>query len=460
MIKLYNENKKSSIDNITYTCCKNKNYPFVINISESVASFNRIFFLPKMKVLFLQLAIISLIILMFSIISFAQSPNLGTSVNFAVFTTKGALNNTGTSHIIGNIGTNEGDMSGIELPTIVDGNIQWLNLITAQCAIDVQAAYNELFLRTSTVVDHLPAFGSGEILFPGVYSIGEAGSVAGSLTLDAEGKPDAIFIFQFEGAFTAGSSSIISLINGASACNVFWIAEGAMSMEALSEMKGTFIANNGAISLGTGGKLEGRMLSTLGEASVNNVLITLPICLIPLPIDLLSFTGYCDKQYIVLQWSTVTETNNSYFTVERSSNGINWKIAGTVAGAGNSSSLLKYELTDIELYERTSFYRLKQTDLDGNYKYGSIICIDKCEDIEFGRLSVYPNPTQGKFELLFDGNTNEIKSIEIFNSQGQKVYSSIGFKSMIDLSNKVSGSYFMRVQQNLKIINLRIILLR
>jgi len=426
--------------------------------TKPIVSRHPILYIPKWKVQLLQFIAAAIIAFLSPTNTFAQLPNLGTAENFVVFTTIGALSNTGVSNITGDIGTNDGAMAGFGAPTVVNGNIAWANSVAAQCAIDVQAAYNELFNTPATVVNHAPAFGAGETLAPGVYAIGAAGSVGGNLTLDAAGNPDAIFIFQFGGAFTVGASSRIILSNGATACNIFWIAEGAIAMAALADVKGTFIANNGAISLGAGGILEGRMLSTAGEAYVYDVLITPPSCFVIYPIDLLSFTGYCDKQNIILQWSTASETNNSYFTVERSVDGINWQVAGTVAGAGNSSSQLYYTLVDTTRNEGTSYYQLKQTDFNGNGKGGTITCIYKCSGIGTEHLTIYPNPTRGKFELLLNGDKNKINSIDIFNSKGRKVLSSIGFQSMFDLSGHVSGVYFILVRQNSKTISLKLVL--
>ncbi len=418
------------------------------------------FILHPIKINFqsLPFTFATLIALIFPSITFAQLPNLGTSIDFAVFTTIGALGNTGTSYITGDIGTNDGATAGFGAPTIVSGNIESINGATAQCAIDIQTAYNELFDITPTVVNHAPSFGSGETVSAGVYAITQAGSINGDLTLDAKGNPNAIFIFKFNGAIIIGASSKINLINGASSCNVFWIAEGAISMAALTDMKGTFIASNGAISIGAGGKLEGRMLSTAGEAFVCDGLITIPICTTILPIDLLSFNGHCDNQNTVLQWSTASETNNSYFTVERSTNGINWQIVGTIIGAGNSSYQLNYTLTDIIINEGASYYRLKQTDFNGNYKYGVAIFVHKCTNNGIKYFTIFPNPTKSKFELLFDGNTSEVNTIDIFNSQGQNVYKSIGFQSMFDLLNNASGLYYMCINQNSKITRLKFIL--
>ena len=388
-----------------------------------------------MKVYFQQFIFAILLAILFPFAISAQLPNLGTAMNFAVFTTIGALNNIQTSNITGDVGTNNGGTSGFTAPTVVNGNIESLNAATAQCAIDVQNAYNEIFLINPTVVDHSPSFGSNEILQDGVYFINQAGSLAGILTLDAAGDSSAIFIFQFGGAFTTSPSSIVNLINGASSCNVFWIAEGAINMADLTEMKGSLISNNGAISLGEGGILEGRMLTTCGEASVNNVLINIPICntAVVLTVDLFSFDASCDMQNVVLKWKTLTEINNNYFSVERSTNGNNWCVVGKVDGAGNSFSILNYTLIDLVQAEEITYYRLKQTDFDGNFQYEDIISVHKCKVNGADPFTIVPNPSKGKFELLFSENSNEINSIDIFNSQGYKVYSSINVQSIIDL---------------------------
>lgn len=436
------KNEDRITDRVKSDDCENttNNHHFKINDIESGISIHHILHPPKVKIQLPRFIIATLIALVFPLISFAQLPTLGTAENFAIFTTIGALDNTGTSNITGDIGTDNGAIAGFGAPTVVNGTINSGNAVTVQCALDVQAAYNEIFGYIPTVVGHAPAFGSGETLLVGIYFIAAAGSVAGNLTLDAAGDPNAIFIFQFGGEFTTGASTTINLINGALACNVFWIAEGAMSMAAITDMKGTLISNNGAVSMGAGGTLEGRMLSTAGAASVYDVSITTPTCAI-LPISLLSFTGYCDKQNIVLQWSTATEINNDYFTIERSPDQKKWDIVGTVAGARDLSSPFNYMLTDMAHHEGTTYYRLKETDFSGNYKYEDIIDINKCEDNEADHFTIYPNPSEGKFKLLFNGNTSEINSINIFDAKGRNIYSSIVFQSAIDLSDNVPGLY-------------------
>jgi len=192
--------------------------------------------------------------------------NLGTAGSFALFTSSGAIGNSGSSVLTGNIGSDLGAITGFGTATVT-GSFYTADAVTAQAKIDLQTAYNQLISIPITNSIHAPAFGGGEILTKGVYYIGAAGSVGGNLTLDAQGDTSAVFIFRFNGAFTTGANAKVCLINRALPCKVFWVVEGAVAMAASTTMKGTLIANNGAISMATGGYLQGRMLSTTGAVA-------------------------------------------------------------------------------------------------------------------------------------------------------------------------------------------------
>ncbi|HXB45763.1 MAG TPA: ice-binding family protein [Puia sp.] len=395
-------------------------------------------------------------LLLFPNLSFEQAPSLGAASNFVLFTVVGAVGNTGVSNVAGNVGSNSGAITGFGAPSTMSGNIDSGNALTAQCSTDLVAAYNQLYNTAPTSTTHTPTFGSGETLIAGVYSIAAAGSVGGDLTLDAQGDPNAVFIFKFGGAFTTGATSTIHLLNGASACNVFWGAEGAISMAAGTTMSGTLIANNGAISMGAGGVLDGRMFSTTGAASIYGVSMPISNCFI-LPIDLLSFTVACNNHNAVLKWSTATETNNNYFTGEQSADGIEWQVVGTVAAASNSTSLHSYSLTDNIPGNAISYYRLKQTDFNGDYKYGIVAHMEGCRADAQEHLGLYPNPSTGKFTVSFTGDRDKVYSTEIFDSLGQKVYGSMGYQPMLDLSDKKPGVYFVEVHLYSKITIMKII---
>lgn len=254
---------------------------------------------------------------------------LGSVGGFVQFTSTGAVGNTGISNLIGDIGSDAGAISGFGTSSVT-GSSYNADSVTAQAKIDLQTAYLQLSSIPVTDASHAPAFGGGEVLTTGVYLISGAGSLAGNLTLDAEGDPDAVFIFRFGGALTTGAASEIILANEASSCNIFWVAEGAISMAAATIMKGTLIANNAANSMAAGGELEGRMLSTTGAIAIDQINASKVVSChcpppVPLPIVLLSFTGTCEENKISLEWVTASENNNDYFSIEKSIDGINWE---------------------------------------------------------------------------------------------------------------------------------------
>jgi Ice-binding-like len=148
-------------------------------------------------------------------------------------------------------------------------------LSNSQLVADLQTAYNTLKGLPVTNATHTPAYGN-ETLPPGVYALAGAISTAGTIILDGGGDSNAVFVFRTDGAFAAGANTIITLANGASACNVFWIAEGALSVGAASEFKGTCISHAGAISVGGGSTLIGRVFSFMGAATFGPGTITIP----------------------------------------------------------------------------------------------------------------------------------------------------------------------------------------
>ena len=148
--------------------------------------------------------------------------------------------------------------------------------ITQQGVSDIQAVYNKLMIIPTTNSTHAPVFGNGEVLNSGVFSTGAATSVSGTLVLDAQGNPNAIFIFKVGGAFTSSAGSEVVLVNAASACNVFWIAEGAVALASATRMKGTLLGNNGAVGMAAGCQLIGRLFSTMGAVTTDGSSVSIP----------------------------------------------------------------------------------------------------------------------------------------------------------------------------------------
>jgi hypothetical protein len=217
--------------------------------------------------------ILASLLLLVPVLNYAQAPPLGTAANFVLFSTNGAVSNSGISQLTGNVGTNNGSSTAFGN---VNGGMHDGDGTSAQCASDLLIAYNQL---NSTVPTFFPAplLGNGDTLVAGVYSISSATTINLALTLNANGDANAVFIFQIQGPLSTNANSKIKLINGAMACNVFWKVEGLVSMASGTSMKGTIIANNAAINMNTGDTLEGRALSTAGAVIVDGILAYTPI---------------------------------------------------------------------------------------------------------------------------------------------------------------------------------------
>ena len=204
---------------------------------------------------------------------YSQAPTLGTAANFVLFSTNGAVSNSGISQITGNVGTNNGSSTAFGN---VNGVMHDGDAASIQCAADLLIAYNQLNNTIPNLFPATPTLGNGDTLTAGVYSISGSATLNLNLTLDAQGNPDTVFIFQIGGAFSTNAGSKIKLINGALACNVFWKVEGKVSMASGTTMRGTIIANNAEIEMNTGDTLEGRALTTAGAITIDGVLAYLP----------------------------------------------------------------------------------------------------------------------------------------------------------------------------------------
>jgi len=183
----------------------------------------------------------------------------------------------------------------------------------------------------------------------------------------------------------------------------------------------------------------------------------LDICPVLLPIELLDFNVYpIEDEYVKLEWQTISEINNDFFTIERSIDGINWKELAKINGAGNSSSLLNYNLIDDKPLSGLSYYRLKQTDFNGKSEYFQIKSVT-VKGVKNAQIEIYPNPANNQVTLL--GNETELTQFKIYNTLGQDVtkFTSIIEKNkqklVIDLSTLSAGSYYIKTKNNANILH-------
>lgn len=137
-----------------------------------------------------------------------------------------------------------------------------------------------------------------------------------------------------------------------------------------------------------------------------------------LPVLLLSYDVRLQNNKALVTWATTTETNNSYFTIERSSNGIDFVAIGTVNGAGNSSIVNNYSFDDVNPLLGVSYYRLVQTDFDNNKEYLRIkkIINNKGKDFEVRVIS----PGNGMLTMQINSSNQSVYQLRVFDMSGRE----------------------------------------
>lgn len=182
----------------------------------------------------------------------------------------------------------------------------------------------------------------------------------------------------------------------------------------------------------------------------------------PLPIELLSFSAnYNSGNVVDLKWSTATETNNDYFTIERSKDGVFFTELNVIDGAGNSTTTLNYSSVDGSPLSNISYYRLKQTDFNGNYSYSQIVSVEKNEN-HFEIVSAHYTESQNQLTVYFNCNNNCKINFELYDLIGRKIYSCsenrLGENSEIVIpTDKISeGVYLIKAFNGNKLISKKV----
>jgi hypothetical protein len=222
--------------------------------------------------------------------SAAQAPvNLGTAASFAVLAGTTVTNTNTPTTINGNLGVDPGSAVTGFPPGTVNGTQHDADPVALQAQSDLTTAYNDAASRTPAA--SVPADLSGETLVPGVYKNATALGLTGTVTLNAEGNPDAVFIFQAGSSLITGSGSHVALTGGAQACNVFWQVGSSATLGTNTTFVGNILAQQ-SITVTTGASIDGRALARTGAVTLDDNTITAANCAttspIPLPTGILS----------------------------------------------------------------------------------------------------------------------------------------------------------------------------
>ncbi len=172
----------------------------------------------------------------------------------------------------------------------------------------------------------------------------------------------------------------------------------------------------------------------------------------PVPVELLDFRGEAKGEINALSWTTATEINNRHFEVQRSINGSDFETIGIVEGNGNSSVEIDYAFDDTKP-AAVSYYRLKQVDFDGAFEYSDVIKISrKVRGLSLS--SVYPSPTRGNTNIVFNTEKSMDLTISIIDVTGRVLgqYSISAYEGTnqteLDLSAYSNGMYMIVLESS------------
>ncbi len=215
--------------------------------------------------------------------------------------------------------------------------------------------------------------------------------------------------------------------------------------------------NNSTTGTASSGSITANGISSFSPFSFGTVDSTTNV----LPVSLIYFNITKEGGFARINWTTASEDNNDYFSIERTSDMKNIEEIERVKGAGNSNSAINYSILDTKPSSGISYYRIVQYDFDGSRKAYNwkAISFDNSENAE---ISIYPNPIKNNILNLNIVNIKGTASIEIFDISGQSVY-----KKRVNITNAAyyksininlnSGIYFLRISNGVSSIVRRFI---
>lgn len=208
--------------------------------------------------------------------SMAAEPtvNLGSTASFAILAGE-TITNTGPTTINGDVGLSPGTAFTGQASVTMNGAVHLADAVALAAKADLVTAYNDAAGRpvtANTAVDL-----GGLTLGPGVYSSGGVLGITGTLTLDAGGDPDAVFIFKSTATLITGAGSRVVLTNGARFCRVFWVVPSSATLGTNSQFVGHIFALT-SIAAQTGATVQGQLLARNGAVTLDTNTITNGLC--------------------------------------------------------------------------------------------------------------------------------------------------------------------------------------
>ncbi|UII29172.1 T9SS type A sorting domain-containing protein [Fulvivirga maritima] len=172
-----------------------------------------------------------------------------------------------------------------------------------------------------------------------------------------------------------------------------------------------------------------------------------------LPVEFLYVNAVSENNSVKIEWATGSELNNDFFTIERSVDGLTFQEIGTVNGAGNSTETIEYLFEDFSPNSGANYYRVKQTDFDGQYDYSELVHIFN-EQVRSLEVSAYPNPVTDQLNVRVDGFGSDEVRVQLTDSRGMNVFSkaydsNFDNVAQINVSGLTKGIYIVTLKSTL-----------
>ncbi|MFM7016423.1 MAG: BNR-repeat neuraminidase N-terminal domain-containing protein [Bacteroidota bacterium] len=213
----------------------------------------------------------------------------------------------------------------------------------------------------------------------------------------------------------------------------------------------------GLASSNGAGTVQSNTTSLFGPFTFSSVGIPM---LNPLPVTLLSYTGNCNGGVKKLKWSTASEHYNDYYTIEKSTNGYVYTSIGQVDGQGNSNTISNYSFDDVELNNKPVYYKLSQTDFNGNKEELGVISLS-CKEGTNNWLA-YLN-SNNQLAIAANYANEEILTVQVYDMQGKVKWDGLvqvheGFsENTSDISSLAAGIYIVRVTDSQGVLSQRLL---
>lgn len=209
------------------------------------------------------------------------APSLGAADSFAVLASS-TVTNTGSSVVSGDVGVSPGSSITGFPPGTVIGTTHTADALAIQAQNDVTTAFNALNSQACTL-DLTGQNLGGLTLTPGVYCFSTSAQLTGTLTLNAQGNANAVFIFRTGSTLTTASNASAVVINGGLNCNVFWQIGSSATLGTTTSLVGNILAL-ASITMNTNARLIGRALARTGAVTLDSNIVDRASCLaVPVP---------------------------------------------------------------------------------------------------------------------------------------------------------------------------------